>query len=422
MTSNEPGPSGKAEPRFYYGYVVVLAAFVIMVVSWGAYNAFGIFFKPLQVEFGWSSAVTSGVFSTSMIVYGILGFVVGGLNDRFGPRIVLTFCGFFLGIGLLLVSQTNALWQIYLTFGVIAGAGMSGVWVPQLSSVARWFVRRRGLMTGIVLAGVGIGQMLGPPLVTRLNDAYGWRLSYLILGGAVLVIMVLIAQLLRRDPSQKGLLPYGADDANEQELETEARAFTLREALATPQFWFSFMMLFCYGFSIFGVIVHVVPHVIELGLPALTGANVLAVNGGVSILGSYAMGALGDRIGNRRVFIIGLALMGVSLFSLMVAKDVWALYLIAAVFGFAMGGTGAAESPLAAWLFGLRAHGLIYGVVHIGFTVGAALGPYLMGFIFDLTGRYQTAFLLSGAVAVLGVFLTAMLKPTRTLETVAEES
>ena len=119
-------------PRFFYGYIVVIAALLIFVVSWAAYNSFGVLFNPLLEEFSWNRAVTSGAFSLSMFIYGVLGIVVGALNDRFGPRVVLTFCSILLGLGYLLMSQISALWQLYLFLGVLIGIGMSGVWVPLL--------------------------------------------------------------------------------------------------------------------------------------------------------------------------------------------------------------------------------------------------------------------------------------------------
>ena len=106
MTDQEIHRNHKNDPRFFYGYIVVIAACFIMVVSWAVYNSFGVFFKPLVAEFDWTSAVTSGAFSLSMIIYGVLGIVVGGLNDRFGPRIVVTVCGILTGIGFLLGNET----------------------------------------------------------------------------------------------------------------------------------------------------------------------------------------------------------------------------------------------------------------------------------------------------------------------------
>jgi MFS family permease len=405
----------KTAPRFFYGYIVVMAAFFIMVVSFGVYNSYGIFFTPLLAEFGWTRAMTSGAFSLSMIIYGILGFAVGVFNDRFGPRLVVTICGFILGFGFLLMSQITALWQLYLLFGVVVGIGMSGAWVPQLSTVARWFVRRRTLMTGIVIAGLGIGGFIGPPVISRLIATYDWRLSLVILGGIVLVVMVIAAQFLKRDPTQTGQLPHGGSERGETGLELEARSFSLREAVSTAQFWIALINLFCLGFCLVAVMIHIVPHAIDLKISAFNAANILALVVGIGIPGNYVLGGLADRIGNRWVFIIGFILMTAALCWLMPARDMWMLYLFAVVFGFAHGGMGAAESPLIAGLFGLRSHGLIYGVIHIGFTAGAALGPFITGLIFDLTGSYQMAFLLCIAVSVIGIIMVAVLRPTKRL-------
>lgn len=402
-------------PRFFYGYIVVIAACFIMVVSWAVYNSFGVFFKPLVAEFDWTSAMTSGAFSLSMIMYGVLGIVVGGLNDRFGPRIVVTLCGILTGIGFLLMSQVNTLWQMYLFYGIIVGVGMSGVWVPQLSTVARWFVSRRTLMTGIVIAGAGIGQLIGPPVITRLLSVYEWRTTFVILGAMVLVLVVITAQFLSREPSQKGQRPYGEDTERQAGLEPEPMVYSLKEAARTAQFWLSFSMFVCVGYGFFSIVVHIVPHAIELEIPAVDAATILSAMGGVSIFGNYLLGGIADRIGNRQVFLICFVLMAVALFGLVPAREMWAFYLFAVAFGCVMGGSGAAESPMVARLFGLSSHGLIYGVVHLGFTVGAAIGPFVTGYIFDVTGGYQTAFLVCAAFGIIGIVLTLILRPTERL-------
>jgi len=403
----------KTEPRFFYGYIVVVVAFFIMVVTWAVYYSFGVFFKPLLNEFGWTHAVISGAFSLSMTIYGVLGIVVGVLNDRFGPRVVLTLCGVLLGLGYLLMSQLSALWQMYLFYGLIVGTGMSGVWVPQLSTVARWFVGRRTLMTGIVLAGVSIGQLIGPPVSTRLIAVYDWRPSYIMLGSVAFLLVVLFAQFMRRDPTQMGQLPYGADKGKQVELTSDTRAFSLREAAYTVQFWVAFGIFFCFGFGVFAIVVHIVPHAIELGIPATSAATILSCRGGMGLVGNYVLGSIADRIGNRQIFIVGFIMILAALLWLVPAKELWMLYLFAIIFGFASGGMAASESPLAAWLFGLTSHGLIYGVVHLGFTAGAAVGPVLTGYIFDLTGSYKWAFLLCAAFAIAGIVLAALLHPTR---------
>ena len=416
MANKEDYQLRKTEPRLFYGYIVVVAAFLILMMTLGLYMVFGVFFKPLQAEFGWSSAMTSGAFSLSVIITGVLGIVMGGLTDRFGPRIVMTVCGFLLGLGFLLMSQVSALWQLYLFFGVIMGIGMGGTWVPPLSTVARWFVKRRSLMTGIVVAGAAMGTLIGSPVISRLIAAYGWRLSYAILGGVVLIVAVAAAQFLRRDPTQMGQLPYGENEVKKQGLKSETGAVSLREAVHTTQFWVVFTLFFCFGFSLDGPMVHIVPHAIELEISAVSAANILAINFGAGIIGNFVLGGLGDRIGSRQIFIIGFILMAAALFWLVPARELWMLYLFAVVFGFAFGGIFTAESPIVAWLFGMTSHGLIFGFAMLGFTVGAAAGPLVMGYIFDLTGSYQVAFLVGGVVGILGLIMAVVLRPTKRLE------
>ena len=413
MVNQEIRQSPGTRPGVFYGYIVVALAFLIMMASIGTHNSFGVFLKPVLTEFNCTRAVTSGAFSLSFFVSGLLGIVMGGLTDRFGPRLVLTFCGFLLGLGYLLMAQLGVLWQLYLFFGIIIGFGMAGSWVPLVSTTARWFVKRRGMMTGFVVAGMGVGTLIAPPVANQLISVYDWRTSYLILGGVVFLAVVLAAQFLRRDPAQKGLVPYGQNESKEYALEPETKSLSFNEAVHTRQFWLFAVIVFCYGFSKFAIIIHIVPHITELGISPTTAASILATTGGVSLLGNAVFGGIGDRIGNRQAFAIGFVSMSAALFWLVPAVEVWQLYLFAGVFGFAYGGLNTIESPLAAELFGLKSHGLIYGTVSLGFTTGASLGPLVVGYMFDVTNSYETAFWVSAAISTVALILTLLLRPTK---------
>ena len=413
MASQEVRPSPGAEPGFFYGYIVAVAALCIMVAAWGTFFTFGVFLKPVVTEFGWTRGTTSGALSLSTIMCGLLGVVMGRLNDRFGPRIVMTLCGFLSGLGYLLMSQIGAVWQLYLFYGVIIGIGMGGAMVPLVSTVARWFTKRRSMMTGIVMTGTGIGTLIAPPVANQLISTYDWRTSYIILGSVVLVVVILAAQFLRRDPSQIGQVPYGESEGGEQGLKLGAEGFSLNEAVYTRQFWVFIAMSFCLAFCNFTVLVHIAPHATDLGISAASAANILATVGGLSIVGRVVLGSAGDRIGNRQVFIIGFILMSAALLWLVPATEIWMLYLFAVVYGFASAGGGASTSPLVAGLFGLSSHGLILGVTSLGNTTGGAIGPFLAGYIFDMTGSYQVAFLVCAAVGIVGLVLTVLLKPIR---------
>jgi MFS family permease len=341
VTNREINQPPNTVPKFYYGYVIVAVTFIIMVLSWGLYIVFGVFFDQLLVAFGWTRTMISGAYSLSSIVSGVLAIAMGGLTDRFGPRLVVTFCGFCLGLGYLMMSQVNTLWHLYLFYGVIVGIGMSGLWIPLISPIVRWFVGKRSLMTGIVISGLAVGQLIAPPVISRLIAAYGWRLSYIILGGAVMLIIVILAQFLRRDPGPAGQLPGREKEGEKQYFQSASKDFILKEAFHTPQFWLVAIIFFCVGFTAFAITVHIVPHATKLGISAITAANILAINGGIGIIGNFILGGIiGDRIGNRKVFIIGLVLMAASLFWLVPAREVWMLYLFAVVFGIGLGGVG----------------------------------------------------------------------------------
>ena len=398
--------------RFFYGYIVAGAALFTMVINYGAYNSFGVFLESLLTDFSRDRATISGALSLSWIMQGIFSMIMGRLTDRVGPRIVLTICGSLIGLGYLLMSQIGTVWQLYLFYGVIIGSGMGGSWVPIVSTIARWFVKRRNLMTGIVLSGVSIGTLVAPPVASRLISAYGWRTSYLMLGTVVLVAVVLGAQLLRRDPAQAKQRPYGESEGLKQESVPETRSFSLEEAVHTRQFWLASGMFLCFGFSVYTVIAHIVLDATGLGISSVGAASILATIGGLSLAGRIVLGIVADRLGNRQVFIIGFILMAAALFWLVPNKEVWGLYLFAAAFGFAFGGCATSESPLVAGLFGLSSHGLILGVMNvIGFTLGAAIGPFVAGHIFDVTSSYQLAFIVSGALSVVGLILTVLLSP-----------
>ncbi len=404
---NQPLEGGSG---FFYGYFVVGASLLIMATMWGVYYAFGVFFKPVLNEFGWTKAMTSGAFSLASMMNGLLAVAVGGLTDKFGPRMVMTVCGLFLGLGFMLMSQISNVFHLYLFYGILVGAGMSGSFIPLTSTVARWFFKRRGLMTGIVAAGSGIGALIGPPVASRLIPIYGWRTSYVILGSITLLTVVLSAQFIKRDPTQVGQIPYGKNQREQVGLNLRAEGLSLKEAVSSTRFWIFFTTGFCYGYCVFAIMVHITPHAIESGISAVRAANILAAIGCLSIVGKVLLGRVGDIVGNRRTLILGFILMSLALIGLVPAPIAWMLFLIAGLFGFAFGGIAVSHSPLVAELFGLRSHGGIFGVFGMSVGWGGAMGPLLTGYLFDVTNSYQMGFLLCAVISLTGFLFAAFLR------------
>ena len=395
---------------FFYGYVVVSAAFLVMVIMWGMFSSFGVFLKPLSTEFGWTRAMTSTAYSLSFIIFGLCSIATGKLSDRFGPRIILTVCGLLLGSGYLFVSQTGTIWQLYLSYSVI-GAGMSGTTVPLASMVARWFTQNRGMMIGILFAGIGTGMLIMPPVVTWLIINYGWRTTYIVVGVTILVLVVPLAQFLRRDPSQIGQLPYG-DRELKKKGDIYDAGFSLQEGIHTPQFWMFGGTLFFFALIVGTVLVHVIPYAISSGLSAPGAAVVLSVVGIFGTGSRIIVGITGDRIGYKPTFIICFILVSISPLLLLAAKDLWMFYLFATIFGIGHGGVSSLMSPMVVELFGLSSLGVIFGVITIGGIIGMAIGPIVAGHIFDTMGSYNLAFIIYAGISVIGLILVSLLKPT----------
>ena len=400
------------KPGFSYGYVIVIAAFIIVAFVMGEYNSFGIFFEPVLDEFGWTRAMTSGAFSLCTLLIGFLGIAAGRLSDRFGPRLVVMVGGFLIGLGYLLMSQINAIWQLYLFYGVIISFGVSGGFIPALSTTARWFAKRRSTMTGIVMTGTGMGMIVISQLANWLISSHGWRTSFIAIGISTLVLVISAGQFLRRDPQSFGQLSNSVTGKKQEGSKVEAGGLFLQEALRTQQLWLLWSSFFLLGISMFGITVHIVIHTTGLGFTASQAANILTIMGGLNIASRLVMGGAADKIGIRPSFTIGISLMAIALFWLLIAKDLWMIYLFAALFGFAWGAAAVQMSPLVAELFGLRSHGVLFGIINAGFTTGGTVGPVLIGHIYDITDSYQLGFLASGGIAVMSLLLSLLLHRT----------
>ncbi len=408
-----------ANPRLFYGYIIVILSFLILAVHTGARVVFGIFLLPMLTELNLTRGMISGAFSVSLLVAGSASILIGRFTDVLGPRTTMTISGIFLGIGYLLMSQVNAVWQIYLFYGIIIGLG-GNVYVPMSSTIARWFTMRRNLMTGIVLCGGSIGTLITPLLVNWLIYTYDWRISFIALGIIVMLFLIGSAQLLKKDPTKTGQVPYGENQNNTPYIQSKYilpdNELSLRKAVYTKQFLMLAVIFFVIGVCMFSIIVHIAPHAIDQGFSAANAAGIVSVIGGVGILGRIVIGHAGDRFGAKWAILISLALTFTAMICLMLARELWMLYIFAILFGFSFA-SGAVAAPLIAELFGLRSHGSILGTMNFIYSVGVAVGPLMTGYIFDATHSYQLAFIIVTITALLGIITTLLLKPAITNET-----
>ena len=398
----------RLKDKLFYGWVVVVAFFVIGITLFGINLSFGVFFKSIESEFNLNRAETSAITSFYMLLAGVCAFLSGWALDRYGPRIVVLIMGLFTGLSLLLTSQTSSLWQLFITYSMLLAIGTGAVFAVPMSTVSRWFDKRRGLALGIAGSGVGLGPVVMAPFATYLISNFSWRMAYIVIGLITWLIVIPLSRLLKKDPYEIGALPdgikaYPKDIKNEKDS-IQSSGLLLPQAFRTRSFWLVTFIQLLYGFNIFLVMTHLVPHAGDLDFSPMEAATVLSLIGGAAVFGKVLIGTASDRIGRKLTAVICALLQAGAMVWLVWSQELWMLYVFALVYGFAYSGQSLVVAALVSDTFGLGRIGAIMGVLEIGFGVGAAIGPAIGGLIFDVSNSYFTAFLL-GAVAMLVVAL-----------------
>jgi len=277
--------------------------------------------------------------------------------------------------------------------------------------VPRWFTKRRGIAMGIVMSGFGIGGIVTPLLTQLFISAYGWRWALVILGILTLIIIIPLAQLLKHSPQQAGLQPYGGDEIIEEKPSQSSamEGLSLRQAIRTRGFWLFGLIQTCALFCLVTVMIHIVPHATDIGIPEGKAASILSSVAAISIVGRLVTGFLSDRIGGRLILTICLSLMTLALIWLLFARELWMFYVFAVLLGLANGGFTTLIPVVSAELFGLVSLGVIMGALGVFMTLGEAIGAPVSGTVFDITGSYQLAFLISIGICTAAVILSLVL-------------
>jgi MFS family permease len=418
MTSASASP-----PRIHPAWVVLVAVTVCMMASSGLRSVFGVYIKPLEAEFGWTRGALSGVAAISLLLLGAAGPFAGRLADRWGPRRVIVLSLILLGGGAIGAASVHALWQLYVTTGLLMGVGAGGLGLATGSVIAsRWFEARRGLAIGIAAGGMSAGQLVVIPVAAALMLWFGWRASFLWLGLAVLAIVVPLALwLIRNEPADRGVRPYGATGASLTAAQTadarRAGRVGIVEAAQYPQFWLLMSTFFVCGYTTNGmVLTHFMPHALEHSFTELQASTALGIMGAMNVLGTIASGWVCDRFGRRGPLATYYLLRGISLIFLVYVWDVPSLHLWAAIYGLNYISTVPPTTTLTASIFGRYSVGELSGWIFFAHQVGAALGAAVAGWVFELYGSYSPAFVSAGLLGLLAAALTMLIREESVIE------
>lgn len=438
-------------PRIFFGWWIVAAGSVssALLSATRSYGA-GLFLVPLITEFGWSRAEVSAAFSLGRLEGGILGPAAGVMVDKFGPRTMMLVGVPITAVGFLLLAQLSPIAQLtalgplivfYLIWTVFIALGDSiGASDAISASVANWFRRRRALALGMLSIGVPVGGAIWTPALGWVIDNSGWRSAALIMGIAFLVVGIPAALVMRHRPEPYGYAPDGDPPTQDRDRPANTAAgstgrrerspasvvdrpgFTLRQALATRAFWLLNGSIALRIMVTSSVIIHIVALMQDLGMSTTEAAGMLSALALMSIIGRLAMGWLGDRIGLRTVYMGSLVSLMAGLMIVAYAHEPWQIWLFMVLFAPAYGGLASMTPAFRADLFGVRAFASIGGAMEPVIMLGTITGPFLAGYVFDVTGSYRLAMIVFAIASAVNLALIATLRHPRTPVAVASEA
>jgi MFS family permease len=392
---------------------------VALIGAAGFRAAPGVLIVPLQDEFGWSRGVISLAVSVNLLLFGLTAPFAAALMERFGIRRVVAIALLVVATGSALTTQMTQSWQLVACWGVLVGLGTGSMALVFGATVAnRWFVRRRGLVLGVLTAGSATGQLIFLPVLATLVDSHGWRSASWTVSIAALAVVPLVVLLLRERPSDLDLLPYGATEevVPPAVVGSPARAAigALRMASHQPAFW-----LLAGGFAICGATTngligtHFIPAAHDHGLPSTTAASLLALVGVFDIIGTIGSGWLTDRVDSRKLLWWYYALRGLSLFALpsLFASSLHPHMLVFVLFyGLDWVATVPPTVTLCRELFGEQGT-LVFGWVFASHQIGAGIAAAVAGIIRTSLGTYDAAWYGAGALCLLAAALSLAVRP-----------
>jgi MFS family permease len=398
-------PAGAAEssqPESPYAWARLTAALALMTIGGSGMYGVTVALPAVQAEFGVLRSDASLPYTLTMVGFALGGILMGRLSDRFGVIVPVLIGGVTLGLGFIAAGNAGSLWQFALAHGVLIGfLGCSATFVPLVADTSLWFTRRRGIAVAICASGNYLGGALWPPVLQYFFDAIGWRQTYMAVGLFCMLTMVPLALALRRRPPALVEAPGAASAATGSERPLGFSPLALQNLL-----WIAGLAC-CAAMSMPQV--HIVAYCGDLGYGAARGAEMLSLMLGFGILSRLASGWICDRIGGLRTLLLGSTLQAVALALFLPSDALGTLYVVSALFGLFQGGIVPSYAIIVREYFSPREAGARVGTVLMATLFGMALGGWMSGAIFDLTGSYKAAFVNGIAWNALNLAIVAWL-------------
>ncbi|MCY9308616.1 MULTISPECIES: MFS transporter [Bacillus] len=399
--------------RLHYAWIIVSVTFLILLAVQGVRLSFGAFVEPWERQFSMDRGTISLISTLSFIVYGISQPVIGRLVDKWGARAVLAWSALLTGVSIFLTYFVTSPWQLFLLYGLGVSLGVGGASnVAASVLVVNWFSKKRGLAFGIMEAGFGAGQMLLVPGSLMLIHWFSWKLTVVVLGLLLMVIVFPAALLmLRNNPSEKNAEPIGGLAEAEKETAPKTTALSVTGMFRMRQFWFLILPFLICGFTTVGLMdTHLIPFSHDHGFSTTVTSAAVSLLAGFNIAGILLSGIVADRWSSRKILCFLYAVRALSIVILIYSHEPYLLLAFAILFGLVDFATVAPTQMLATQYFQNYSIGLMIGWLSLAHQIGSALGAYVPGVIYTVTGEYTLAFYLSIGMLVLASVMNAMLR------------
>ncbi len=418
-----------ARSPIYYGWIVVAIVFVTMGIGVNARTAFSLLYPAILAEFQWDRATTAATFTVGFIFAGAISPLLGRLMDKFDSRYLISISALCVSAGMVLSTFATLPWHIYMTLGLLViGAGVMMTYVGHAMFLPTWFEKRRGLAVGLAFSGVGIGSIVLMPVIQDMISNQGWRYAcWFIAIMILLIVLPLNLVFQRKSPSVLGLLPDGIAAAHHSsgaktvldtvvDREWAATEWSLSRAVRTAEFWWISLAAGCALYVWYAVQVHQTKYLIEIGISEIEASFALGFVGFAGVAGQIFLGHLSDRIGREWVWTIAVGGF-TACYCFLLLMEHWPNQILLYAMVITQGGLGYAMAAvfgaMPADLFQGRKYGEIFGVFSMLALMGGGIGPWLTGYLYDLTGDYRSGFWVAIGLSLLSGFAVWMAAPRK---------